>query len=232
MDDLMEIGRFATASGLSVEALRHYDEVGVLKPADVDPRTSYRRYREDQLRDARLICSLRGVDLPVDEVREVLATADENTTRELLQRHRQRLADRARRIDRMLATSESYAEKGVPLPTPQGCRVVQVMISTRDVDESVRFYADAFGLEFTEDFSSFVLGAWDTDTFFLLTVENWLDAGTPSSFGLMVDDVDARHSRALELGATEISPPTDYGWKPRSSVVDDPSGNRIQLSQG
>jgi hypothetical protein len=87
-------------------------------------------------------------------------------------------------------------------------------------------------LGFDADFSSFVLGAFDTDSFFLLTVENWLDAGTPSSFGLLVDDVDARHARALELGAAEVRPPTDYGWKPRCSVVDDPSGNRIQLSQG
>jgi predicted enzyme related to lactoylglutathione lyase len=47
-----------------------------------------------------------------------------------------------------------------------------------------------------------------------------------------VDDVDGRHTRALALGATEISPPTDYGWKPRCSVIDDPSGNRVQLSQG
>jgi len=106
------------------------------------------------------------------------------------------------------------------------------MVSTRELDASVRFYTEAFGLEFNADFSSFVLGAYNTDSFFLLTVENWLDEGTPSSFGLLVDDVDARHARALELGATEISPPTDYGWKPRCSVVDDPSGNRIQVSQG
>jgi predicted enzyme related to lactoylglutathione lyase len=106
------------------------------------------------------------------------------------------------------------------------------MVATRDRDESVRFYTDAFGLEFSADFSSFVLGAYHTDSFFLLTVENWLDRGTPSSFGLLVDDVDGRHTRALALGATEISPPTDYGWKPRCSVIDDPSGNRVQLSQG
>ena len=76
-----------------------------------------------------------------------------------------------------------------------------------------------------------MLGAYDTNSFFLLTIENWLDDATPSSFGMLVDDVDVRHSRALEHGATEISPPADYEWKPRSSVIDDPSGNRIQLSQ-
>ena len=88
------------------------------------------------------------------------------------------------------------------------------MVSTRDRDESVRFYTEAFGLEFNADFSPFALGAYNTDSFFLLTVENWLDGGTPSSFGLLVDDVDARHALALDLGGTEISPPTDYRWKP------------------
>ena len=33
MHELLEIGRFAAVSGLSVPALRHYDEVGILKPA-------------------------------------------------------------------------------------------------------------------------------------------------------------------------------------------------------
>ena len=115
--------------------------------------------------------------------------------------------------------------------TPTGCRVVQVMVSTQDHAGSVRFYSEVFDLAFNPDTSSFVLGAWGTDSFFLLTVENWLDAETPSSFGMLVDDVDARHRRALEHGATEVSPPTEYEWKPRSSVIDDPSGNRIQLTQ-
>ena len=118
-----------------------------------------------------------------------------------------------------------------PAWTSIGCRVVQVMVSTRDHAESVRFYSEVFDLAFDPDTSSFLLGVWATDSFFLLTVENWLDAGTPSSFGMLVDDLDARHRRALEHGATEVSLPTDYGWKPRSSVIDDPSGNRIQLSQ-
>lgn len=106
------------------------------------------------------------------------------------------------------------------------------MVASRDHDESVRFYTDVFGLEFAPDISSFVLGAWQTDSFFLLTIENWLVGGTPSAFGLLVDDLDHRHDRALTHGATEVTPPTDYDWKPRCSVVDDPTGNRIQLSQG
>lgn len=233
MDNLMEIGKFAAASRLSIDALRHYDEVGLLKPASIDPRTSYRRYGADQLPDARLVCHLRGVDLPVDEVRAVLRAGDDpGQVQQILQRHRMRLAQRADALEKMMSTSEAFADRGVPVPPPHSARVVQVMVASRDHDESVRFYTEVFGLEFNCDISSFVLGAWQTDSFFLLTIENWLDGGTPSALGLLVDDVDLRHARALKHGAAEVAPPADYDWKPRCSAVDDPTGNRIQLSQG
>ena len=68
-DDLLNIGAFAAATGLTIPALRHYDEIGLLKPAQVDPCTGYRRYRQDQLDDARLVCGLRAVGVPIGEVR-------------------------------------------------------------------------------------------------------------------------------------------------------------------
>jgi hypothetical protein len=37
--------------------------------------------------------------------------------------------------------------------------------------------------------------------------------------------------RALAAGATEVSVPRDYEWRPRTSILDDPSGNRIALHQ-
>lgn len=87
MDELMAIGRFARLSGLSVGTLRHYDAVGLLRPADVDGDTGYRRYRSDQLPQARAIRRLRELELSLDEIREVLATGDLG----LLQEHRARL---------------------------------------------------------------------------------------------------------------------------------------------
>jgi DNA-binding transcriptional MerR regulator len=76
VDELMAIGRFARLSGLSVGTLRHYDEVGLLKPADVDGETGYRRYRSDQLPEARAIRRLRELELSLGQIREVLATGD------------------------------------------------------------------------------------------------------------------------------------------------------------
>ena len=114
----------------------------------------------------------------------------------------------------------------------RGSRVVQVMVSTHNHDESVKFYAETFGQSFIAEITSFQFGEYGTDSFFLLTIENWLDGATPSCFGMLVDDVDAVHERALKAGAREVQPPADFAWKPRSSIIDDPSGNRIQLSQG
>jgi DNA-binding transcriptional MerR regulator len=57
--ELMTIGRFARLTGLSIHALRHYDDVSLLIPAHTDPQTGYRRYERDQIRLAHLISGRR-----------------------------------------------------------------------------------------------------------------------------------------------------------------------------
>src|SRR5665648_821842 len=61
-DPRLSIGQFARRSLLSPKALRLYDRQGLLTPAEVDPVNGYRRYRESQLAEARLIARLRKLD--------------------------------------------------------------------------------------------------------------------------------------------------------------------------
>ncbi|MFD9126151.1 MerR family transcriptional regulator [Kitasatospora sp. NPDC059571] len=70
---LLGIGVFARRARLSPKALRLYDRQGLLPPDRVDPVTGYRYYREDRLAQARLIVRLRGLDMPLAVVAEVLA---------------------------------------------------------------------------------------------------------------------------------------------------------------
>ena len=97
--NLMPIGRFAASVRLSVKALRHYDELGLLAPALVDPATGYRYYAPAQAREAVLIGMLRELEVPLAtvqralraspaELRRLLAGEAERVERELVQRGR------------------------------------------------------------------------------------------------------------------------------------------------
>lgn len=72
-EELLPIGQFARLGRLSVKQLRHYDELGLLRPAYVDGRTGYRFYRASQARTALSIGLLRSLDVPLAVVGEVLA---------------------------------------------------------------------------------------------------------------------------------------------------------------
>ena len=100
--DLLSIGRFARLSGLTIRTLRHYDEIGLLRPAHVADDTGYRYYSLAQARDAEAIRRLRSLDVPLDEVASLLH-ADDATLRERLAVHRARIEGRAVETERILA---------------------------------------------------------------------------------------------------------------------------------
>ena len=99
---MLPIGRFARLSGLSVGALRHYDELDLFRPARTDPFTNYRLYRRNQLTAARTIVRLRDLEVPLETIRELLATDDPAERRRLLREHRTRIEARTVRLQRVL----------------------------------------------------------------------------------------------------------------------------------
>jgi DNA-binding transcriptional MerR regulator len=242
MDDpLLNIGAFSVLTGLSIDALRHYDEVGLLRPAHVDPANSYRRYRLEQVAVARRIRALRTVDLPIEAIRDV-RDADDGTTAEILRAHRAQLDQRSRILTEMIETLDDYVENGVRMKaTTPPCRVAEINLGVADVDAARRFYEATFGLEFTEDRhdDGFVhllaaIGSWPSDEFFLLNIHDGTDdsyrAGR-ANFGFLVDDLDSVHKRAIAAGGTEMIAPHDAMGMPRCSTVIDPGNNVVNLYQ-
>ena len=103
MGNLVPIGRFSKMTRLSVKALRHYDELGLLVPAVVDPSSAYRYYTYRQANRAEAIRVLRSLDMPLEDVREALAADDPLVAAKVLDRHRARLEAELGRHERMLA---------------------------------------------------------------------------------------------------------------------------------
>jgi DNA-binding transcriptional MerR regulator/effector-binding domain-containing protein len=98
---------FSRASSLSIKALRAYHEAGLLVPARVVDRTGYRSYTVDQLGDAAVIRRLRDLDLPLEQVGEVLRARDPDRTREVLARHAVAMQARLAETERIVAELQS-----------------------------------------------------------------------------------------------------------------------------
>ncbi|MCW2736060.1 MerR family transcriptional regulator [Nocardioides sp.] len=69
---LLTIGDFARAAGLTAKALRLYDDLGLLPPAEVDPHSGYRRYAPSQLEGARLVATLRLLGMPLARIQRLV----------------------------------------------------------------------------------------------------------------------------------------------------------------
>lgn len=93
-NDLVTIGAFARATGLTPSALRFYDDSGLLSPAHIDPTTGYRYYAAGQRPRASTIRRLRAIDVPLDAMTRILAADPEEAAR-LLDEHVRVLEQRA-----------------------------------------------------------------------------------------------------------------------------------------
>ncbi|HEX9032673.1 MAG TPA: MerR family transcriptional regulator [Streptosporangiaceae bacterium] len=96
---LLTIGAFARASRLSPKALRLYDELGLLPPAEVDPASGYRFYDPAQLDRARLVAWLRRLGMPLTRIRLVCDADEATAAREVRAFWDQVLAETAARQD-------------------------------------------------------------------------------------------------------------------------------------
>ena len=111
---MFKIREFARLCQVSVRTLRYYDEVGLLKPAHVDPFTGYRFYAATQLVRLARILVLKDLGLALDEIAHVLdQLPNDAALRELLRlkhaalrQERDALDARLRRVEARLALSE------------------------------------------------------------------------------------------------------------------------------
>ena len=100
----LSIGDFSRATHMTVKTLRHYHQVGLLEPAAVDPATGYRRYTAEQIPAAQVIRRFRELDMPLEEIRSVLAAPDLQGRNERIAAHLSRLEGELGRTQRAVAS--------------------------------------------------------------------------------------------------------------------------------
>jgi DNA-binding transcriptional MerR regulator len=70
---MIKIGEFSKLVQVPVATLRYYDQVGLLKPVEVDRFTGYRYYSASQLPRLHRILALKGLGFTLEQIGEVLA---------------------------------------------------------------------------------------------------------------------------------------------------------------
>ncbi|MFG2043235.1 MerR family transcriptional regulator [Dactylosporangium sp. NPDC048998] len=131
MDDgrTWRVGELAGSTGLTVRALHHYDEIGLLRPSSRNG-AGHRRYTADDVRRLHRILALRGFGMSLGEIAGVLAGG--NDPRELVRRQLAQVEARitvARRLERDLRGVLRALDEAAEPPAATLVDVIEGMVT-------------------------------------------------------------------------------------------------------
>src|SRR4051812_5608836 len=112
MEANLSIGAFSRMTFVSVKALRHYDEIGLLAPAWVDPDSGYRHYSAAQVPVAQVIRRLRELGMPLDQIAAVVHARDVGIANAAIAAHLRRMEDQLKETGAAVATLRKLLERG------------------------------------------------------------------------------------------------------------------------
>lgn len=117
---MFRISDFSRLTRVTVQTLRHYDRLGLLAPAFVDPDSRFRYYAARQVPRLYRIRALRDLGFSLEHIAHILEEeADESALRRLLERRRQEIGKEMEEGVRRLAQIEaSITELGRGCPVP------------------------------------------------------------------------------------------------------------------
>ena len=104
-DKLFSIGEVAKLFHISISSLRHYENIGLLKPEYVDKKTGYRYYSVRQFEALNSIRYLRELNMPLDEISDFLSNRDVEVIEEKLKEQRQSVINKQKELIEYLRRS-------------------------------------------------------------------------------------------------------------------------------
>ena len=106
----MQIKEFAQQIGVSVRTLHYYDEIGLLKPSEVDAQNGYRFYDESSLERMQEILFYRELDFSLKTIAQILSSPDYDK-QQALTRQRKLLLAKKERLEQLINALDGL-EKG------------------------------------------------------------------------------------------------------------------------
>lgn len=78
---MLSIGEFSNICKVSTKTLRYYEEIGLLKPSEINPENGYRYYSIDQLEKMLFISRLKSYSFSLEEIKQIMEGDSENSDR-------------------------------------------------------------------------------------------------------------------------------------------------------
>jgi DNA-binding transcriptional MerR regulator len=123
-----KVGELASRTGMSVRALHHYDEIGLLTPSLRTP-SGHRLYQDADIARLQQIQSLRLMGIPLDEVKQLLDGAA-MTPREVIDLHLARLHEQIalqNRLAERIQTLATHMDRVESTSIDDLCQIIQAM---------------------------------------------------------------------------------------------------------
>jgi DNA-binding transcriptional MerR regulator len=102
------VQKLAKLAGISSRTLRYYDEIGILKPARINS-SGYRIYGQNEVDKLQQIMFYRELGVQLDEIKKIVNDPGFDATKALLL-HRDKLLDKRKQLDALIATVEKTIE--------------------------------------------------------------------------------------------------------------------------
>ena len=110
MEHIYSIGEAAVITGISVQSLRKYSNMGLVTPEHVDRDSGYRYYSMNQLHLLDKIKYFRELGVPLAEIKHALEARDSSVLREILEAQRERLRREIEEAEAAMEIADWYLE--------------------------------------------------------------------------------------------------------------------------
>lgn len=236
--DQLQIGAFGELVGLSVPQLRRYDRLELLVP-EGRSESGYRYYSTGQSGAGRAIALLRSMDMPIADIRELLAGTDEDHRQQLFRAHRARLEARLEETRQLLDAVDSHTKDNTMIATgtPTGLSAwlhVMPRIAVTDLDRSIEYYEEVLGFRAawrTSDRTLAAVASGDIEMFLLIAWHNDEPPPIQSAY-VYVEGPDSLCVEYERAGATIVDTVESRPSGMRDFTVTDPDGHRFTLGRG